>query len=299
MREARCLVRVSGRAACPAGGLQWLLRRVATEGRHCMAGRDYLISTVRRVREAGRMALCGYFLTGFPNPKEFYRLVRAAQRLDIMEFGIPSSTPRLDGPTISRAHEMVVCERGLDAETSLALLGGLRDLFPPRLVMTYAEDGRSYHGFLRSCVCHGLHGLLAPDVDPLEARQVGLLARAMKLAFVRFVDLAMSPEAIDEAIMTSDVLYLRVAAGRTGGSATFHAEDCQQIRGLVEHARQLNPEVLLAGGIGIRRPDQVTMLAALGLDIAVVGTTLVEQLELGTDQLIGKVDELRQATLVS
>ena len=38
--------------------------------------------------------------------------------------------------------------------------------------------------------------------------------------------------------------------------------------------------------------------AALDLDIVVVGTTLVEQLELGTDQLIDKVDELRLATVV-
>ena len=39
-----------------------------------MVGRAYLISTVRKVRESGRIALCGYFLAGFPNPTEFYRV---------------------------------------------------------------------------------------------------------------------------------------------------------------------------------------------------------------------------------
>jgi tryptophan synthase alpha chain len=241
--------------------------------------------------------LCGYFLVGFPSPARFYQLVRSAQRLDVMEFGIPSREPRLDGPTISHAHEVVVEERGLDPETSLALLGGLRDLLPPRFVMTYADDGRGYDGFLRSCVDHGIHGVFAPDIGPAEARHVALLAHTLQLAIVRFVDPMMLPDEVDEALVSSDIVYLRVAPGRTGGSAALEPEDCRQLSALVRHARQLNPRLLLAGGIGVRSAEQVAVLADLGLDMAIVGTTLVEQLELGADQLMAKVDELRKATL--
>jgi tryptophan synthase alpha subunit len=243
------------------------------------------------------MALCGYFLVGFPSPKRFYELVRAAQRLDVMEFGIPSCEPRLDGPTISRAHGIVVEERGLDPETSLALLGGLRDLLPPRFVMTYADDGRAHDGFLRSCVNHGVHGVFAPDIGAVEARHVALLARTLQLAFVRFVDPMMPPDEVNAALVSADIVYLRVAPGRTGGSAVLDPDDCRQLSALVRRARQLNPKLVLAGGIGVRSAEQVAALAALGLDMAIVGTTLVEQLELGADRLVAKVDELRQATL--
>jgi tryptophan synthase alpha subunit len=234
---------------------------------------------------------------GFPSPGEFYRIVRVAQRLDIMEFGVPSNCPRLDGLTISRAHDVVVHDRGLDTETSLALVGGLRDLFPPRFVMTYAEDGRNYRGFLRSCVRNDIHGVFAPDIGPREARHVASLARAMDLAFVRFVDPAMPPHIVDEASRDCDILYVRVAAGMTGSMATLAPGDCLQLQLLVERARAVNPEILIAGGIGIRDPEQVTTLARVGLDVAIVGTALVENLELGAEQLAAKVDELRQGTL--
>jgi tryptophan synthase alpha chain len=262
-----------------------------------MSGREYLLSTVRRVRESGRIALCGYFLVGFPTPKEFYRLVRAAQRLDVVEFGIPSGNPMFDGPAIANAHQVAVCERGLDAETSLALIGGLRDVFPPRFVMTYAEDGRNLRGFLRACLGSNIQGVLAPDLDPSEARDVAFLARAMDLAFLRFVDPDMSQDEIDDAAVMSDVLYLRMAAGSTGGSATFELATCDRVRELLRRIRELNPKILVAGGIGIRRADQITSLATLGFDMAIVGTALVEQLADGPDRLAIKVDELRQATL--
>jgi len=261
-----------------------------------MEGREYLISTIRRVRESRRIALCGYFLAGFPTPAEFYALVRAAQRLDVVEFGIPSSKPWLDGPTIATAHAIAVGERGLNAETALALLGGLQDIVPPRFVMTYAEEGRNYRGFLRSCLSHKIQGVFAPDLGSDEAQYVAFSIRLLDLAFVQFVDLTMTIEATNEAIMTSDIVYLRVGLGCTGGSATLCDADCHELKNLIRHARLINPQVLIAGGIGIRNPNQVASLACLGVDMAIVGTALVEKLNLGVEHLAGKVDELREAT---
>ncbi|HYO87718.1 MAG TPA: tryptophan synthase subunit alpha, partial [Candidatus Limnocylindrales bacterium] len=64
---------------------------------------NVLLSTLRDVRASGRAALCGYFLTGYPNPEDFYRMVRAARDLDVIEFGIPARDPALDGPVIASA----------------------------------------------------------------------------------------------------------------------------------------------------------------------------------------------------
>jgi len=44
--------------------------------------------------------------------------VRSASRLDVLEFGIPSGCPLLDGPT---SRTVTLGARGLDTETALAL----------------------------------------------------------------------------------------------------------------------------------------------------------------------------------
>ena len=101
-----------------------------------MPGDNSLLTTLREIRASGRMALCGYFLAGYPTPEGFFRMVRAARDLDVIEFGIPAEHPVMDGPVIASAHEVVTGQRGLGAETALALIGGLRAIRQPRFVMT-------------------------------------------------------------------------------------------------------------------------------------------------------------------
>ncbi|MBZ0286824.1 MAG: tryptophan synthase subunit alpha, partial [Anaerolineae bacterium] len=131
-----------------------------------------LIAKLQQTRREGRMALCGYFLVGYPTPDEFFRTVRASVDLDVIEFGIPADEPRMDGPVIASAHQVVTGQRGIHAEPALALIGGLRTLPQPRLVMTYASVGRALDGFLKLCVENEVHGMLAPDIDPVEGGQV-------------------------------------------------------------------------------------------------------------------------------
>ena len=64
---------------------------------------------------------------------------------------------------------------------------------------------------------------------------------------------------------------------------------------MIRRARLNNPQIIVAGGIGIRHPSQVVNLACMGVDMAVVGTVLVEKVALGAEELSCKVDELRQA----
>ena len=94
-----------------------------------------LIETLHRTRQAGRMALCGYFLVGYPTPDQFFQMVRAAHDLDVLEFGIPADDPLMDGPVIASAHHIVTGQRGIHAEPALALIGGLRNLPQPRIVV--------------------------------------------------------------------------------------------------------------------------------------------------------------------
>lgn len=123
-----------------------------------------LIRGIQQINQEGRMALCGYFLTGYSTPKNFYHCIRALHNIDVFEFGIPSENPYMDGPIISSAHRHVTENLGVDAEVALSLLGGLKSLAQPRFVMTYTQDGRKLDGFLRLCLLNGIHGVVAPDV---------------------------------------------------------------------------------------------------------------------------------------
>lgn len=260
-----------------------------------MPADNALLTTVRDLRASGRAALCGYFLTGYPNPEDFYRMVRAARDLDVIEFGIPALDPALDGPVIASAHEVVTMYRGLGAETSLALIGGLRELRQPRFVMTYADVGRGLEGFLRLCAANDVQGMLAPDLASFEVEDVTMVARALNLAVFTLLDARADDAAVTRAATIGDVVYLKAAPGRTGQSADLEGELGAQIADVMGRLRAAAPDVLVAVGIGVQQPDQVAALARLGVDMVIVGTKIVEHLQTGEESLVRYIRELKAA----
>lgn len=260
-----------------------------------MSDLNPLLRTVRSIRASGRAALCGYFLIGYPTPDAFYRMVRAASELDVIEYGIPAQNPLLDGPVIANAHEVVTMLRGLGAETALALVSGLRNIPQPRLVMTYASVGRETGNFLRLCVENGIHGLLAPDLAP-EDDYVLTVARTMNVAVVNFFDVRGDDETLQRCVATGDVIYLKAAPGPTGQSADFGGETGDQIKAAMDRIRSLKPETVVMVGIGVQRPDQVAALSRIGVDMIVVGTKVVEHVQQGEESLKAYLHELRAAT---
>jgi tryptophan synthase alpha chain len=260
-----------------------------------------LLAALREIRAGGRVALCGYFLTGYPTPEAFYRMVRAATALDVIEFGIPAPNPAMDGPVIASAHGVVTEFRGLGAETSLALLGGLRELRQPRFVMTYADVGRGQFGFLRLCATNGIHGMLAPDLLPEEIVYVVTVARALDLAVLTLVDAHSAVEQPDDpafawAVEYGDIVYVKAGRGRTGQSADADAHAA--LAATVARLRAARPELPIAVGIGVQQPEQVAALAALGIDMVVVGTRIIEHLDSGETALLRYIDSLRAATTI-
>lgn len=255
-----------------------------------------LLATLRRVRQSGRMALCGYFLAGFPSPDAFYRMVRAARGLDVIEFGIPADEPTLDGAIIAQAHRVVTGERGIHAEPALALIGGLRDLPQPRFVMTYAAVGRELDGFLRLCVENGIHGVLAPDIDLEEGAYVASHARALGLATIKLLDARADDQTLRTWVELGDVIYVKAAAGATGQQADIDGDLRRLLADTLARIRTIKPDMPVGVGIGLQRPEQIAALAALGVDMAIVGTKIIEHLQAGEQALVDYIDTLRAAT---
>lgn len=256
-----------------------------------------LLATLQTIRQSGRMALCGYFLAGYPTPDDFFRMARAARGLDIIEFGIPTDDPALEGPVIASAHQVVTGQRGIHAEPALALIGGLRDLPQPRFVMTYAAVGRSLDGFLRLCVENDVHGILCPDADRLEGAYIAHRARSLGLAPVTLLDARAHDDAVAACTELGDMIYVKASAGATGQSADIEGELRDLLQHTIERIRKHNATIPIGVGIGVQRPEQIAALAALDVDMAIVGTKIIEHLQAGEQALVDYINRLHIATL--
>jgi tryptophan synthase alpha subunit len=228
----------------------------------------------------------------------FYEAVRTAAQLDVIEFGLPAEDPYLDGALIGAAHRMVVGERGLEAETALALIGGLKGIVQPRFVMTYAKEGRDLRGFFRLCVEHNIDGVLAPDLPLAEAREISAVAASLQLAYVSFVHSDMKEDEIMERASHSDIVYVKVSEGATGAYANMGA-GCERLKNMISLVKKQNPKVLAAAGVGIQDATQVTACAGLDVDMIIVGTVLMECMNQSAAALSECIDSLRRATFSS
>ena len=256
-----------------------------------------LIVTLKNIKASGQIALCGYFLVGYPSPKVFYEMIRVGNQLDVIEFGIPSIDPRFDGPIISDAHKVVTVQRGMDAETALALVGGLRNIPQPRFVMTYTQEGRALDGFLRMYVEHNIHGVLVPDIGPSEALYVASIARSLHLAYIGFIAGAMAKEDILQKAEISDMIYAKASKGSTGQMANIDEKLFDELSATIVLLRACKPDILIAMGIGIQHPGQVRQLAQLDIEMIIVGTKLMQCFELGEHALVEYIQDLQKTTL--
>jgi len=260
-----------------------------------MSYNNHLMDKIRQVNESGRIALCGYFLTGYKTPEYFYSMVRAAEKLDIIEFGIPSGNPVLDGHIISDAHDIVTNLRGIAAETALALIGGLRYIPQPRFVMTYTKDGRSLEGFLRKCVENDLHGIFAPDIEFKESRFVAGIAKTLNLAYISFIQCDSSEEEIKKRVEISDIIYIKISKGATGHIADIDGIN-SNLFNCISVIKKYKPDIIISAGIGIQKPDQIKLLAQLDINMAIVGTKIIERLESGREHMVNYISSLHKAT---
>jgi len=262
-----------------------------------MKSSNPLILKLREINSSGRVALCGYFLAGYDTPKSFYSYVKSLHNIDIMEFGIPSEDPFLDGPDISKAHHHVTKNLGINAEIALTLIGGLRTISQPRFVMTYTKDGRELEGFIKLCLLNSVHGILAPDISFDEAKHISIITSSLNIAYVGFIHTEMSDELVKNTVEICDIVYLKVSSGATGQKGELNDSVLFTIKKYITELRQLKPTILIAAGIGIQTPEQIQTLTLLDINMIVVGTSLLQKMDSGVESLLQYTQTLSDATI--
>ena len=233
-----------------------------------------------------RAALLAYILAGHPSPGLSERAVDRlrAGGVDILEFGLPSAAPFLDGPVITAAHE-AARRQGVDSCDALALLSRIRRAHPdlPIVAMGYTDaiaasaagvDGPRTNkphgaaGFAERLAAAGADALLMVGADDaLSATLAGACAGA-GLASIATVgrpnDTPLSPPG-------AGFLYYRAGQGRSGGPmrafATIETD-------LATWRRRSKLPVV--AGFGIKQAADVARLSG-SVDGVVVGSAVVDR----------------------
>jgi tryptophan synthase alpha chain len=242
-----------------------------------------------------RALLIGYLPIGFPNPKTFASLLKAAAGLDLLELGFPCSDPSMDGPVIRTAME-VALKGGIDTEAAFAIISGLKgQVRPPMVAMAYWLTVEHYgvDRFLEACIQARFSGVLFPDVP---AGLLSATCRAVQqrdLAWAGFLQEPSSVEAYRSAPECSPAFFYLRSSGVTGEAVDIE----RAAAGLAELRQRLNGSATpVALGFGIQTPEDVAALSARGADAVVVGTVLVKAASQGTAAFRRTVAALAAAT---
>jgi tryptophan synthase alpha chain len=250
-------------------------------------------------KSRGEALLIGYLVAGDPSPAESLAIVDESVEagIDIVEMGIPSRSPKLDGAVIKRGHERALAG-GIGTEDSFMAYwtAARRRLSVPIWAMGYKRDVLDTNLYRKLAEGGMVDALVLPDCTPEELISLQDRIGPYGVDVVRFVNSEMDEAAIRQVCRGATVIYAQSYAGTTGDPLA-HVEDLSV---LCERIRQHLPDGLLVAGFGLRSPQRVGQAVRSGFDGAVVGSALVARCENGEkDYLYRLVAEMKMETLRS
>jgi tryptophan synthase alpha chain len=211
--------------------------------------------------------------------------------VDIVELGVPSADPFMDGADVAQAMGRALAAGGIWPAYGLAAktLRQHED-GPASVCMTYAD--LDFPGLRAADAWRDIDGLLMvhlgshPDRAGLEE-----YARSKDLRLVGFIDAALTPSEVEAARQTSSYIMLQAAPGPTG-PRTRLAEDNSAKIAQVKASGIAQPILL---GFGISSAEQVREAMAMGADGVVIGSMCVRAALEGEQALANFLNSVRVA----
>ena len=248
-------------------------------------------------KQRGEALLIGYLVAGDPDTDESLAVIQEIVEagIDVVELGIPSRSPRMDGPVIQRGHQRAIMG-GMDSEeTLLEHIRSIRDrVSAPIWAMGYKADVVEGGLYLRLAEEGLIDALVLPDCTLEEQIEVQKLVAAKGIDVVRFANGSMDEASVRTVCDGASVIYAMSYAGQTGDPMA----NVTDLSVLCARLRRYLPDGMLVAGFGLRTPERVANAIQSGFDGGVVGSALVARRENGEkDSLYRLVAEMKMGTM--
>lgn len=236
------------------------------------------------LKAEGRAAFVTYVMAGDPNYETSLDIVKGlpGAGADIIELGLPFTDPMADGPAIQQAGLRSLAAGG-SLRSTLKLVSEFRknDDETPIVLMGYYNPIYAYgvDAFLEDALKAGIDGLIVVDLPSEEDAELCIPALKAGLNFIRLATPTTDDKRLPAVLENSSgFLYYVSIAGTTGAAAPKPSDVAEALKRIRKTAK-----LPIAVGFGIRSGAQAAEIARIA-DGAVVGTALVEQVALGTDE---------------
>jgi tryptophan synthase alpha chain len=212
--------------------------------------------------------------------------------VDIVEIGVPTADPFLDGVTVASSMARVLLDPHA-VERIVAVIEAhaytLRNRC--RLVLMGYQD-LPFAAFSALARRNLIHGLIMADAST-KGEPAGLSEWLEREGIQRigFVDSALSPRLIERAREADGYVMLQSHDGPTGVRDGLDAENGEKLRRL----RRERIDLPIALGFGIGAPEQAAQAIRLGADGVVVGSACIDAARSGSDSLRRFTRSLRRA----
>ncbi|MEA1924261.1 MAG: tryptophan synthase subunit alpha [Candidatus Altiarchaeota archaeon] len=229
----------------------------------------------RELQKKGEGALIGFVTAGDPTPQATLDIVDSLIEggVDILEIGLPFSDPIADGVVIQKASERSL-KAGMNTDIYFRIVGEITSEIP-KICLTYYNLvlQRGLERFAVDCQNSGISGLIVPDLPIEEATP---LLEALRKHDVDFIFLA-APTTTENRLQkilreASGFLYVVAVLGVTGAREGFS----KAINPTLRRINKLSPEIPLAVGFGISKPEHVRGVIAAGAQGVIVGSAFVK-----------------------
>jgi tryptophan synthase alpha chain len=214
--------------------------------------------------------LIGYLIAGDPSPTRSITIIENAilAGLDILELGIPSQQPYMDGPVIQAGHERVTkygetwlvpfCRKLRQrVQNPIWAMGYKADIFQSKLYEQLVSE-------------HLIDALVLPECSNEENDAIAMEVKDFGIDVVRLVQPTMTNQEIAQIAESNSIIYAQTYVGATGAAATL-----TDLPAFYQQIHTYAKEFVVAG-FGLKTADQVRGVVTTGFAGAVVGSALVD-----------------------
>jgi tryptophan synthase alpha chain len=215
--------------------------------------------------------------------------IAAGEGVDAVELCVPFENAFTDGPVVRRGYARALPHAS--PGRTLEFVAGLEAAPPIVLLADHAETVRPFglRSWLQAARDAGCAATLLHGLPPFGRGDYIAASGEIGIGTVLSCYLT-SPEPVRASACrdATSFVYIVSGYGRSGGAISFDADRTAALAAI-----RRTTEAPLAVGFGIKTPDAVAAVRRAGMDLAIVGSTVVEVIERGRGDLDGTAAAFR------